>query len=350
VSASDQPQPHALVGERGLGILLVLVSAAGFGSGALFVQPLYDAGMEPLAVLFWRFSSAALLAWGFLLVASRRRRSLWALPRRRVVVLLLLGTLYVGNSYAFIAALQVVSISLTSIIAYLYPAIVAVMATRFVRRLEGRRAWVALGISIVGVALTVGGIPAGELPPLWGLALAFANPIIYATWIVLQARLAGERPTRASVPGRLGPGTSSSREAITMPPAEAQVVAAGPDPSPAVALMTTAAASAYALLLLGSGGSVSPLDVPGGAWPALLGLGLFATAIAIGAFYAGVKRVGGARASLISTVEPVYTVALAVLLFGEQLTTMQLAGGTLVIAAVILAETGRPGTVASGTD
>jgi len=350
VSASDQPQPHALVGERSLGILLVLVSAAGFGSGALFVQPLYDAGMEPLAVLFWRFSSAALLAWGFLLVASRRRRSLRALPRRRVAVLLLLGTLYVGNSYAFIAALQVVSISLTSIIAYLYPAIVAVMATRFVRRLEGRRAWVALGISIVGVALTVGGIPAGELPPLWGLALAFANPLIYATWIVLQARLAGERPTRASVPSRRGPGDSSSREAITMPPAEAQVVAAGPDPSPAVALMTTATASAYALLLLGSGGSVSPLDVPDGTWPALLGLGLFATAIAIGAFYGGVKRVGGARASLISTVEPVYTVTLAVLLFGEQLTAMQLAGGALVIGAVILAETGRPATVASGTD
>jgi drug/metabolite transporter (DMT)-like permease len=350
VSVPDQPQHHALVNERGLGILLVLVSAAGFGSGALFVQPLYDAGMEPLAVLFWRFSSAALLAWGFLLVASRRRRSLRALPRRRVAVLLPLGTLYVGNSYAFIAALQVVSISLTSIISYLYPAIVAVMATRFVRRLEGRRAWVALGISVVGVALTVGGIPAGELPPLWGLALAFANPVIYATWIVLQARLAGERPTRASVPSRRGPGTSSSSEAITLPPAEAQVVEAGPDPSPAVALMTTATASAYALLLLGSGGSVSPLDVPDGTWPALLGLGLFATAIAIGAFYAGVKRVGGARASLISTVEPVYTVALAVLLFGEQLTAMQLAGGALVIGAVILAETGRPGTVARGTD
>ena len=43
-----------------------------------------------------------------------------------LLVLLLLGTLYVGNSYAFIASLQVVSISLASIIAYLYPAIVAV--------------------------------------------------------------------------------------------------------------------------------------------------------------------------------------------------------------------------------
>jgi drug/metabolite transporter (DMT)-like permease len=324
-----------------LGILLVLLSAAGFGSGALFVQPLYAAGMEPLAVLFWRFTSAALFAWGFLLLASGRRRSLRALSRRRVLVLLLLGTLYVGNSYAFIAALQVVSISLTSIISYLYPAIVAVMATRFVRRLEGRRAWLALGISIVGVALTVGGIPSGEVPPLWGLALAFANPVIYASWIVLQARLAGERPARAPVPSPSGGVTANGEADLTLPPAEAEVVTAGPDPSPAVALMTTATALVYALLLLSSGGSASPLDVPDGTWPALLGLGLLATALAIGAFYAGVRRVGGARASLISTVEPVYTVALAVLLFGEQLTALQLAGGALVIGAVILAETGR---------
>jgi drug/metabolite transporter (DMT)-like permease len=369
VSADAPTQQRAPVTGQALGILLVLLSAAAFGSGALFVQPLYAAGMEPLAVLFWRFTTAALFAWGFLLLASGRRRSLRALTRRRVVVLLLLGTLYVGNSYAFVAALQVVSISLTSIIAYLYPAIVAVLATRFVRRLEGRRAWLALGISIVGIVLTVGGIPAGELPPTWGLALAFVNPVIYATWIVLQARLAGERPTRpGSAHSSLAPGglaapgggmaapgggmarTAAHGEAIPIPPGEAEMVTASPDPSPAVALMTTATALAYALLLLASGGSTSPLDVPDGTWPALLGLGLLATAVAIGAFYAGVRRVGGARASLISTVEPVYTVALAMILFGEQLTGMQLAGGALVIGAVILAETGRPDTVARDVD
>ena len=336
-TGSSRPAP---LSGQALGIVLVLVSAAAFGSGAFFVQPLYDAGMEPLAVLFWRFTTAALFGWGFLLLSAPRRRSLFALSRRRVLVLLLLGTLYVGNSYAFIASLQVVSISLASIIAYLYPAIVAVMATRFVRRLEGRRAWIALGISIVGIALTVGGIPAGEVPPLWGLALAFANPVIYASWIILQARLAGERPS----------GGNRVVDDVEIPPGDADVATDqhqdGPDPSPAAALMTTATAVVYALLLLGSGGSLSPADVPETVWPALLGLGLVATAIAIQTFYASVKRVGGARASLISTVEPVYTVTLAVILFGESLTPMQIVGGALVISAVVLAETGRPDTVA----
>ena len=187
------PGRSARPSEQTLGIILVLISAAAFGSGALFVQPLYDAGMEPLVVLFWRFCTAALFSWGFLLAIGRSRASLRALPRRRIAVLLLLGALFVGNSYAYIASLQVVPISLSSIIAYLYPAIVAVLATRLVRRLEGRRAWVALAISMLGVALAVGGIPEGELPPLWGMALAFANPVIYAIWIVLQSRLATGR-------------------------------------------------------------------------------------------------------------------------------------------------------------
>jgi drug/metabolite transporter (DMT)-like permease len=229
VTAPGTPGRRLPASGQALGIVLVLVSAAAFGSGALFVQPLYEAEMEPLAVLFWRFSTAALFGWGFLLLSAPRRRSLRSLSRRRVLVLLLLGALYVGNSYAFIASLQVVSISLASIIAYLYPAMVAVMATRFLRRLEGRRAWIALGISIFGIALTVGGIPEGELPPLWGLALAFANPVIYASWIILQARLAGERPV----------GGERVVDEVEIPPGDAEVTPEGrldgPDPSPAAA-------------------------------------------------------------------------------------------------------------------
>ena len=319
--------------------------------------------MTVLVLLAWRFVTAALVSWGYLLAGSRTRRSLRLLTRRRVVVLLLLGTLYVGNSFTYIGSLQVVPISLNSIIAYLYPAIVAVMALRLVRRLEGRRAWFALGLSLVGVALALGGVPDGEMPPLWGLALSFANPFIYATWIVFQARLAGDRPARTGEP--------PAGDAVTMAdPALTDVQRAGrrrdrvrpmtswhisscrrpmprrwptspTRPRPA-ALMTTATAVVFTVLALATGSSLSPSDVPAEAWLPLLGLGVIATAVAIQTFYAGVKRVGGARASLISTVEPVYTILLAMILFGESLEPVQVVGGVLVLAAVILAETGRP--------
>ena len=256
-------------------------------------------------------------------------------------MLLLLGTLYVGNSFTYIGALEVVPISLNSIIAYLYPAIVAVMALRLVRRLEGRRAWFALGLSLVGVALALGGVPDGEMPPLWGLALSFANPFIYATWIVFQSRLAGDRPvlrrrtSAARAPGWVTPSGGRARRArrrpmavshLELPPADAETAADIPDPAAAGALMTTATAFVFTILALATGHSLSPLDVPAEAWLPLLGLGVIATAVAIQTFYAGVKRVGGARASLISTVEPVYTIVLAMILFGESLAPVQVRG------------------------
>jgi drug/metabolite transporter (DMT)-like permease len=358
VTPSTWPGFRLRLSPRATGILLVLVSACAFGSVALFVQPLYAAGMTALVLLAWRFVTAAAVSWGYLLARSRTRASLRRLTRRRALVLLLLGTLYVGNSFTYIGALEVVPIALNSIIAYLYPAIVAVMALRLVRRLEGRRAYVALSLSLVGVALALGGIPRGELPPLWGLALSFANPVIYATWIVFQSRLAGDRPVTELTGSRavgsppsideggaeglaLQPERLSDR--IELPPADAETAADIPDPAAAAALMTTATAAVYCVLVLASGASLSPADIPADAWLPLLGLGVVATAVAIQTFYAGVTRVGGARASIISTVEPVYTIVLAMLLFGEHLEPLQVVGGILVLVSVILAETGRPG-------
>ena len=52
-------------------------------------------------------------------------------------------------------------------------------------------------------------------------------------------------------------------------------------------------------------------------------------------FFAGLKRVGPSTAAILSTLEPPTTVALAFVAFGESLTTVQLAGGALVLGAVL---------------
>jgi drug/metabolite transporter (DMT)-like permease len=306
----------------------VVASAALFGSGPFFARVAYDAGMTALPLLTWRFVFAALVAWLLLLATSSGRRSLRSIGRRRLVILLGLGALYVGNSGSYTAALATVPVPLVSIIAYLYPALVAVLSVRFVRRLEGRRAWVALGISTLGIALAVGGIPAGADVPLSGLVLAFMCPIVYAIWIVLAARLGGERPV-------LEPADAE----LVIAPMEAEGVPDGPDIIPSAALMTTATALTAALLALLVGNSLSPLDVPADAWWALAAFGAF-SALAFRWFLAGTRRIGAARAALLSTVEPVYTIVLATFLLGETLSPMQLAGGILVICGVILAEAG----------
>ena len=150
----------------------MLVSACGFGSGALFAKPVYAEGVGWHVLLAWRFLVGAALAWAFLLWSPSRRRGLLALDRRAVVVALALGVLYVGNSGTYYAGLESVDASLAALIVYIYPALVAVLSLRIGRPLEGARAWVALGLALAGVALTVGGINAtNSAPPAGALLL-----------------------------------------------------------------------------------------------------------------------------------------------------------------------------------
>ena len=98
------------------GVALILTSAAGFGSGSLFAQPVYAAGVDWLVLSAWRFLFGAGLAWAFLLMSADRRRGLRDLDRRTVLVTLALGVLYVGNSGAYYASLETVSPGLAGLI------------------------------------------------------------------------------------------------------------------------------------------------------------------------------------------------------------------------------------------
>jgi drug/metabolite transporter (DMT)-like permease len=334
--AGSATAPHVRR-ERLIGLALVVVSACGYGSGGLFAKPVYASGVDWLTLMTWRFLLAAVLSWLWLAAWPANRRALKTLSRRRVGILVALGVFFVGNTATYYAALESVDVSLTALIVYLYPALVAVLSIRWGRRLEGRRPWLALVIATAGVTLAVGGIDATVMPPLLGLALAVLSPIWYAVYIVLSARLAGERPTAPAGRERGDSQTAVPHESESVPPSEET------DPAPASAVMMTATFVAYVAIVAAAGRPVlDPGAIPAEAWLGVLGIGIVSTAIAVQTFYAGARRLGAAQASLVSTVEPVYTIALATLLLGEVLSPIQLVGGVLVIAGVILAQTARP--------
>ena len=85
---------------------------------------------------------------------------------------------------------------------------------------------------------------------------------------------------------------------------------------------------------LASGSLRLGFEPAGWAWIAALGLG--STVVAISAFMAGLNLVGPATAAIVSTIEPVVTVVLAMAFFDERLGPVQVVGGILVLTAVIL--------------
>jgi drug/metabolite transporter (DMT)-like permease len=60
------------------------------------------------------------------------------------------------------------------------------------------------------------------------------------------------------------------------------------------------------------------------------------TVVALSLQFAGLRRVGPTTASIVSNAEPVVTVLLAFAVFGELLAPLQLLGGGLVLAGVLV--------------
>jgi drug/metabolite transporter (DMT)-like permease len=306
---------------RIVGIALVVVSAFGFGSGTVLSKPIYAAGLDWLQLLAWRFAIGAALAWTWLLLSSSRRAGLLRLGRRQALGAAALGVWYTGNAGTYYAGLQTVPASLAGVLVYLYPAIVAVLSIRFATRLAGRRPWMALGIACVGVVLALGGIQLDPPPPVSGILLILASPVIYAGWIILSARLAGERTDRLAAESS---GTGQANDAAA-----------------ATTLMISATAAVFVGAAILTGRLLAPAGIIPDAWPYLLAIGFASTFLAIQTFYAGARRIGAAQAALVSTVEPLIIVTLAAVFLDDVLAPIQLVGGALIVVGMLIAQTGE---------
>ena len=271
------------------GAALIALSAAAFGAMAIFARQAYAAGADVHGVLLARFAIAgALLA--AVMLASRRA---WPRGRALAVAIGMGGVGYVGQSILYFTALRHASAGLVALLLYAYPVIVTLLAAAFLHEPLTRRRAVLLAVGFAGIALTVGGGDGAAL----GFALGLAAALVYSVYIVV-----GARELRAVDP---------------------------------VAASTVICLSAAATLLAASLAREPVLPEAPAGWAAIAAIAVVSTAVAILAFFAGLKRVGAANASMLSTLEPVVTVALAWLLLGETLSAAQVAGGAVVLATAV---------------
>ncbi|MDX6533950.1 MAG: hypothetical protein QOF68_1694 [Gaiellales bacterium] len=280
------------------GVMLCLASAAAFGTSAIFGKLAYEQGATVGTLLASRFVLAAALFWLFMGTTGRVRR-LRGLSRRDVGIALALGIMgYSAQSGAFFAALQRLDASLLSLLLYTFPTIVTVAAVVLGRERATRRTALALALASTGLVLVLAGARDGALD-LVGVGLGLTAAVVYSAYIL----------TSEGVASRLG--------ALTMS-----------------ALVCTGAA--VSLTLGGFAlGDLHPGDVSAAGFGWLGGLAVVSTVGAIALFFAGLQRVGPTAASILSTLEPVVTVVLAFQIFGESLGAVPLAGGALVIVAVL---------------
>jgi drug/metabolite transporter (DMT)-like permease len=280
------------------GALLCLLSAAGFGTLGIFGTLASDAGASIAATLFVRFAIAAAVFAVVLRVSGGWAR-LRRLPRRVVAIGLGLGAVgYSLQSGLYFAAIDRLDVSIVALLLYTYPVFVTLAALALGRAQPSLRTAAALVIASTGLVLVLlaAGTGAFDLP---GALLALGAALTYTAYILVSDRILGDV-----------------------------------DPFALALLVLTGATASFTVAGLATGSL--DLGLSADAWLWLVLIALVSTVVAVSAFFAGLRRVGPSEAAILSTFEPPVTVALAFLVLGERLTVPQLAGGALVLVAVVL--------------
>ena len=289
------PAPSAATGTA-----FVVASAVAFGAMAILARVAFASGVDTPTLLALRFGIAAA---AMLAIAIARRIPF---PTGSTLgALFLLGALgYGGQAFSFFTALTLAPAGLCALLLYLHPALVALMAAVFLREKLTVVKLAALALALAGTVLTIA--PALSSPQQMpanpgiatGIAFAIAAAVFYSLYIVVGSWL-GRR------------------------------VAAFP-----VSTIVIVSAAAVFIVASAARGPQWP-QTPAG-WMAVAAIALLSTVAAITLYFAGLKRIGPTRASTLSTLEPLVTVTLAAIVLGERIAPVQMAGGALILAAVVL--------------
>ena len=294
-------------GARGAGLGLALLSAATFSTSGSFARSLIVAGWSPAAAVTVRIGVAALLL-AVPAIASLRGR--WHLLRRDPVALTAYGVVAVaGAQLCFFNAVRYISVGVALLLEYM--GVVLVVGWMWMRHGQRPTRLTAAGsvVAALGLVLVLDLLSDARLDPvgvLWGLAASVG----LASYFVLSARVGAALPPLV-------------------------VASAG---------MTT---GALTLLVLGVVGALpmhatfGTVDVAGHRVSWLLpviGLSLVAAVVAYIAGISAARILGPRLASFVSLTEVVFAVLAAWLMLGELPTVMQLAGGALIVAGVVLVQ------------
>ncbi|MFB6086520.1 MAG: DMT family transporter [Halodesulfurarchaeum sp.] len=278
------------------GVSLALISALGFGTLAIFGRLSELVGLSLPSLLAFRFALATPLVWLPILYRGRLER----LTGRDLGIAVLLGAGgYAAMSFLFLTGVNLVGAGLGAIVLYIYPALVVVLAAVFLAERVTKLIVAAVAVAVLGVGLVVNGQPATV--NLRGIGTVLLAAMVYAGYITLSGTILDRVP--------------------------ATVLTAHVIPAASVTFIL------HGILT----GSIQAPATPE-QWGVVLGIAVFATAIPILTFLAAVTHIGASRTSIVSTLEPVFTVLLGTLLLGESLSPISIVGGLAVLSGVFLVQ------------
>lgn len=290
------------------GMFFILLSVTGYSLLPVLVKQIQATGLVSLDIATWRFVFAAPLFW-LMILASRgfqkskndQPMSSEPLPR---IKLLLMGAMLAAAALTAFVGLESLDAGTFVILFYTYPAMVALLSLILGERLPSQ-GWMALVLTLWGTVLTVPNFSQGfGSGSAQGVIMALINALIVAVYFILNSRVLRGHTALAS----------------------------------ASAWAVTGACGVFVVMAV-----FRQVAVPAEpkTWLLLIVLASFSTVMPVFALTNGLQKLGASRAAILSTVEPLMTIAFAMLFLGESITFVQFLGGTLILASVIMLQLPR---------
>jgi drug/metabolite transporter (DMT)-like permease len=303
-----------------LGLVLAVVSAAAFGTAGSFATGLLQSGWSAGAAVTVRMGVAAL---ALTLPAALQLRGRWHLLRSNVRAVLAFGVLAVAlPQLAYFSAVTRLSVGVALLLEYSGVLLVVLWTWARLGQRPSPVTGAGVVVALAGLVLVLDVVRGARIDPvgvLWGLVAAVG----LAAYFVLSAHAEDALPPLVSAWAGLAVG----------------------------ALVLGAAALIGVLPWRTTTGDVDFAGTSVSWLVPVLGLALLAAAFAYATGIAAVRHLGSRLSSFVGLSEVLFAVAAAWLALGQRPGPVQLVGGVVVLAGIVLVRLGeRPAAVPAAAD
>ena len=284
-----------MINSKVKGYTIGAIAAASYGLNPMFALPLYQEGMTPDSVLFFRYMLAIPIMG--ILLAYRRGLKEFEIRKKEcfqffgIGVLMALSSLFLFLSYTYM------DVGIASTLLFIYPIMVAVMmAIGFYEKLS-LSTGICMVLALCGIFLLHKNED-GNTISLFGTVLVMLSSLTYAIYIVYVNQSGLKNISTLKV----------------------------------TFYMLCFGLSVFIVKILVTNTFTMPVSFFG--WVCILGLSVFPTAVSFLCTTSAIHYIGATPTAILGALEPVTAVAIGVSLFGEVLTTRIVIGILLILFAV----------------
>ena len=281
------------------GVISGVLSAISFGTNPLFALPLYQHGMNTQNVLFYRFVLASMLLGGVMLLRGHSFR----LSRKQILPSIFSGLLLAFTCLFLFLSFWHLDAGIAATVLFVYPIMVALIMMIFFHEKMKLTMGIGMVLALGGIALLYQGGGTGKFS-VTGMIYVLLSALVYAVYMV---------NVRESALRTLPSDTLTFYAMLFGLPV-------------------------FLITLRGGLDLRLPPDLL--SWGCVFGLAFFPALVSFLLLAVSIRHIGATMTAVIGAMEPLTSLFIGMVCFGEKLTFRLVCGIVIILFAVTLTVAG----------